>query len=153
MKKLLIAINVIGLLLITINHSLTAEATGPAEINEVSQLESIAPGETVHLQGRSGLIALAEFVNRGSGLETSGVTYNLLPDTNNTLDGSGLEPIGYMNHPDAPDWAFAFRGNFVGSGVVIQNLNVTPFESNTLTYNGVGLFGYTRNASIAHVTN
>jgi hypothetical protein len=148
MKKTIIVINVILTLLVfgwnVQSYSPLVQASNVIHVSGVSDFGGIGAGSGFQLQGKSGLIALADFVNRGSGTATTGVTFTLVGDvgTSGLIDfnNSGISPIGDANN------SRLFRGIFDGSGVVIENLNIVG------VVNGAGLFGATQSATLKNIT-
>jgi hypothetical protein len=148
MNKTLIVINVILTILVFVwnvqSYSPLVQASTVIHVSGVSDFDGIGAGSGFQLQGKSGLIALADFVNRGSGTATTGVTFTLVGDVGTPglidFNNSGISPIG-----DARD-SHLFRGIFDGSGVVIENLNIVG------VINGAGLFGATQSATLKNIT-
>lgn len=155
MKHILALLNlsiaIIFLGLFVYEQATVVQANGPVllEVDDVGDFDGIGPGSGFLLLGRSGLDALADFVNRGSGLITSGVQFVLLSDGSGSINGSGLVPIGHIN-----DYVYdyMFHGVFDGQNVTIINLQTSPYTDNIIEFDGVGLFGATKGASIANVT-
>jgi hypothetical protein len=100
MKKFIIVMHlVLSLIVIGFNvqsYSPVVQANGSSliDVDEVGDLTGMTPGSGFQLMGRSGLIALAEYVNAGNGASTSGV-YFVLHNSGGNIDGSGLFPIGH----------------------------------------------------------
>jgi hypothetical protein len=109
---------------------------------------SITTAGTYLINNISGLQALAEVVNDGSGL--SGYTFIL--DTSLDLDGINWMPIGNFYAFDREDshQDRVFEGIFDGSGFTISNLTIDNRDaSNGQAYNG--LFGVTSGAIIRNL--
>jgi hypothetical protein len=125
------------LMFLTVNQSIegvVVKANGDIVVVNSGTIDS--PG-TYLINSVSGLQALAEVVNAGSGL--SGYTFNL---------GSGIElsgiiwvPIGYTT---------AFEGTFNGGGHTISNLKISGAARETIENNG--LFGLTSGAMVTNFT-
>jgi hypothetical protein len=149
MKKFIIVMHlVLSLIVIGFNvhsYSPVVQANGSelTPVTESGVLTGMTPDSGFRLMGRSGLIALAEFVNAGNGASTSGVYFVLHNEGN--VDGSGLFPIGHRSSTD-PNTT-SFQGIFNGSGVVIENLSITAYDNK----NGLGLFGRVFNATIENI--
>jgi hypothetical protein len=128
-------------------YSPTVQASSVIQVSGVNDFDGIGVGSGFQLMGKSGLIALAEFVNRGSGVETSGVTFTLLGDngtSNIDFNDSGISPIG--NGQTSSESDRAFHGVFDGSGVIIEKVNVIGGVT------GAGFFGHTRQATLKSIT-
>jgi hypothetical protein len=147
MNKTLIVINVILTILVFVwnvqSYSPLVQASTVIHVSGVSDFDGIGAGSGFQLQGKSGLIALADFVNRGSGVETSGVTFTLVGDVGTPglidFNNSGISPIGYDSNN------FRFQGTFDGSGIIIENLNVVGTNA------GAGFFGATEGATLRNI--
>jgi hypothetical protein len=148
MKKFIIVMHlVLSLIVIGFNmqsYSPVVQANGSSliDVDEVGDLTGMTPDSGFRLMGRSGLIALAEFVNAGNGNATSGVYFVLQNDGN--VDGSGLFPIG---HAGDGNYHTTFQGIFNGNSVVIENLHITAYNNE----GGLGLFGYTFRSTIENI--
>jgi hypothetical protein len=128
-------------------------ASTTVSVDTVSDFDGIVAGNTYRLQGRSGLIALAEFVNRGSGLATSGVNFVLIGENESDIidfANSGIAPIGYYstNADEQFESPSNFYGNFDGRNVLVKNLNIVNYVTNELDYKGTGFFGSVYGTSV-----
>ena len=88
-------------------------------------------GETYYLTTYEDLVKLQDLVN--SGVDTTGVTFELLNDIN--MSGVAFRGIGNSS-------ANSFKGDFKGNNHVISNLTINTTESNA------GLFGVVYGGSI-----
>jgi len=90
----------------------------------------------------SHLLSLASFVNAGNGLLTAGKYYKLMNDVDfhnfHVQSFLGWSPIGDNLTNNA-----TFQGNFDGNNKVVAN-----FQSNRISQDFIGLFGYIFHANI-----
>jgi hypothetical protein len=105
-------------------------ASGNLEVQQIflTMASQITEEETEYfINDASGLIALQEYVNRGSG--TTDLTFKLVNDI--SLSGLNWIPIGHGSATPPQ-----FQGAFNGSGFAIEDIIITSAENNYL-----GLFG------------
>ncbi len=116
------------------NGTLTKVSGSTSGAQYVSDVDSFVSGETYLIKSVDDLNKLASLVNNGA--DTTNVSFIL----ENDIDMSSV-----ANFAGIGSSYNEFRGNFYGNGHVIKNLKM----NSSAQY--VGLFGYTRNATIQDV--
>lgn len=157
MRRFILITNLFGMMIIyfilLINTDIVVSSSTPINVTNSGHLVMEQnSGISFNLIGKSGLLALGEFVNRGSGANTIGNYFLLYGDNG----GSG---INFLNEPMPPigihmsndnNHNYKFRGNFNGRHVMIENARINvPYPNYPFNY---GFFGVIEQSRIEALT-